>query len=244
MRAAVVSPTPDALSWEPLGSLMRKLLSKDPANGAETNLVRIPPGWRGSGKAHYHQCYEEAFVMDGDVTLTGREDLVDGSYLYRPAGIVHGHRESARDGCIVLIKLGKTLDFNYELQPTSQDEYPIFPTTDGRGHVLHLRTPVAPFISLGDGDTMIEAVTMSEDVGALAYSRVIRFPHAWHGRLALEPDASWEWFVANGTIALDDGTTAGRFGYGFRPPGHQPATTVIRADAGTRLLLWRNTDRR
>jgi quercetin dioxygenase-like cupin family protein len=243
MRAPVIVSMPDTLPWEPLGSLTRKLLSKDPESGAETNMVRIPAGWRGSGKAHYHRCYEEAFVMHGDVTLTGREDLVDGSYLYRPAGIVHGHRESAREGCIVLIKLGKTLDFNYELQPTSQDEYPFFPTTDGRGHVLHLRTPSAPTLPLGPDAGGVEAVTMSEDLGAGAYSRVLRFPRAWQGRLALDASDSWEWFVADGAIELDDGTCYPRYGYSFRPPGHTPAVAIVRADAATRLLMWRNTDR-
>jgi len=243
VRAPVLALTPDTLAWEPLGSLTRKLLSKDPGNGAETNLVRIPAGWHGSGKAHYHHCYEEAFVMHGDVTLTGREDLVDGSYLYRPAGIVHGHRESAREGCMVLIKLGKTLDFNYELNPTSQDEYPFFPTTDGRGHVLHLRSPGAPLVPLGAEAVGVEGVTLSEDLPARAYSRVLRFPKTWQGRLALDPADSWEWFVADGAIELDDGTRFDRYGYSFRPPGHAPAVAIARADVGTRLLVWRNTDR-
>jgi quercetin dioxygenase-like cupin family protein len=243
MRAAVHSLTPDSLPWEPLGSLTRKLLSKDPHTGAETNLVRIPPGWRGSGKAHYHHCYEEAFVMDGDVTLTGREDLVDGSYLYRPAGIVHGHRESARDGCRVLIKLGKTLDFNYQMPPASEDEYPIFPTIDGRGHVVHLRTPQAPVAMLAGGDAPVEAVTMSEDAPARAYSRLLRFPRAWRGELALAPEDSWEWFVARGALQVSDGTRYARDGYSFRPPGHGPAVAITGAAAGTWLLVWRNTDR-
>lgn len=243
MRAPVISLTPETLAWEPLGSLTRKLLSKDPANGAETNLVRIPAGWRGSGKAHYHHCYEEAFIMHGDVTLTGREDLVDGSYLYRPAGIVHGHRESAREGCMVLIKLGKTLDFNYELQPASQDEYPIFPTTDGRGHVVHLRSPLAPRTPVAGGDPRIEAVTMSADVAARAYSQVLRFPEGWQGSLPFDPADSWEWFVADGAITLADGTRYDRYGYSFRPPGCAPAATLASADPGTRLLVWRNTDR-
>ncbi len=243
MRAAVHSLTPESLPWEPLGSLTRKLLSKDPVTGAETNLVRIPAGWRGSGKAHYHHCYEEAFVMDGDVTLTGREDLVDGSYLYRPAGIVHGHRESARDGCRVLIKLGKTLDFNYQMPPESEDEYPIFPTNDGRGHVLHLRTPAARFVSLGEENAAVEAVTMSEDAPARAYSQLLRFPRAWRGELPLDPADSWEWFVARGAVELSDGTRYLRDGYSFRPPGHAPPTAITGAEAGTWLLVWRNTDR-
>jgi quercetin dioxygenase-like cupin family protein len=241
MRAAIPSLTPDALPWERLGSLTRKLLSKDPETGAETNLVRIPAGWRGSGRAHYHHCSEEAFVMDGDVTLTGREDLVDGSYLYRPAGIVHGHRESARDGCMALIKLGKTLDFNYVDQPASQDEYPLFPTADGRGHVLHLSTPEASATSVGEGESRHEVVTMSEDARARAYSKLLRFPQAWRGRIALDPTDSWEWFVARGAIELADGTRFGRDAYSFRPPGYAPVAAISRAEAGTWVLIWRNT---
>jgi quercetin dioxygenase-like cupin family protein len=241
MRAAVPTLVPDTLPWEPIGSLTRKLLSKDPDNGSETNLVRIPSGWVGGGVAHYHHCSEEAFVMDGDVTLTGRDDLVDGSYLYRPAGIVHGHSESAREGCMALIKLSKTLDFNLIEHPSSQDEYPHFPTTDGRGHILHLRTPQAPSTVVERDGNRLEIVTMSEDEAARSQSLLLRFPQAWRGRFELDPTDAWEWFVANGTIELTDGTLFARSGYSFRPPGHAPAVAIGAAEAGTRLLLWRNT---
>ena len=74
-----------------------------PEPGPNEALVSIPPGWRGSGKAHYHHCYEEAFVMDGDVTLTGREDLFDGSYLYRPASSTDTARVRAAAGTRLLV---------------------------------------------------------------------------------------------------------------------------------------------
>ena len=98
---------------------------------------------------------------------------------------------------------------------------------------------------MGAGESRIEAVTMSEDAGARAWSRLLRFPpeQAWRGELPLDAADSWEWFVARGAIELSDGTRFARHAYSFRPPGHSPAVVITRAEAGTWLLAWRNTDR-
>ena len=97
--------------------LRAKLLSQDPATGAGTRYVDIPQNWKGGGIAHYHPDYEEVFVIEGDVSLTGRDYLGDGSYIYRPSGIVHGHDEQAKKGCFCIIRFGGPLELCFVHEP-------------------------------------------------------------------------------------------------------------------------------
>lgn len=139
------------VDWEKLGKngIRRRLLHRD-AHGAETMVIEIPRGWKGGGIAHYHSAFEEVFVIDGDVTLNGRDDLLRNSYVYRPARVVHGHAESAREGAFAIVRNGGVLDMNFVPEPLQNVEYPLGAIEDGRGLIVHLASadvrakPLAP----------------------------------------------------------------------------------------------------
>ena len=229
----------DAMDWTATGNNSRKRLSHDPETGAQTFYLELPENWVGGGVAHYHTCSEEVYVLDGDVTLNGRDYLVQGSYLYRPSGIVHGHYEASRGGCRLIIKTDSLLDFNYIEQPESPEEYVHTPSDDGRQHIVHLETPQVDWVMTGEGQTRHDTKVLSLDRKSGASTRLIRFPAGWRGRLDLDSAYTWEWFVIGGEARLDDATRFSTDSYSIRPAGSEQHAFVS-ARTETRLLLWRD----
>jgi hypothetical protein len=86
------------------------VLSEDPVTGANTVLIKLPPGWR-SEAPERHTCLQEELLLEGDLTLAGVE-LPPLAYLCFPAGFVHGPL-STRDGCIVLAWHDGPVDVEY-----------------------------------------------------------------------------------------------------------------------------------
>jgi quercetin dioxygenase-like cupin family protein len=214
-----------------------KVLTIDPVTKATTAYYTIRENWVGSGRAHYHSSYEEVFVLDGDVTLTGTDYYVKGSYLYRPGGIVHGHHEGSRLGTRMITRTGAAIDFNYVDNPVSEQEYVLVPNTaDGRPHILHLRTPSMKAESLGSGAAHYTRKLLSRDVKTGASTSLLEFPSAFTGRIALAPKMNHEWIVTAGQAMLDDGTVYELESFSFRPAGLSRA--FVSAAPNTQILLW------
>ena len=89
---------------------MVAVVSEDPATGASTVLIKLPPGWKSQGPER-HTCLQEELLLEGDLSLEGRE-LSPFSYLCFPAGHVHGPL-STRNGCIVLAWHNGPVDVEY-----------------------------------------------------------------------------------------------------------------------------------
>ena len=124
MKPLIEQVAIEDIPWEVLGThgLRRRALGVDPKTGRATQYVNIPQGWKGGGTAHYHDAFEEVFVIKGDVTLNGRDYLGDGSYIYRPGGIVHGHDEGAQAGCFCIIRTGGALELKLIPDPEDDEE--------------------------------------------------------------------------------------------------------------------------
>jgi len=228
-----------AQPWKVLGThgLRAKPLNVDPDSGARTAYVGIPAAWKGGGVAHFHDFFEEVFVIQGDVSLDGRNFLGDGAYIYRPAGIVHGHDEGAILGCRALIRSGGPLELKLVWQPIAPHEYVLHPHDDGRPFILGLETAKLPWREEGTGGARRSVKTLSVDAKTGAATTLVRLPQSWPGSWALAADASWEWFVLSGSVTLGDGATHGAGTYSFRPPGLPP--TFLSSATGGELILWR-----
>ena len=93
------------IPWEqlpdssPRAGAMRRLLSRDPASGATSNVLRCPPGWHYDG-AHRLGCAEEFFVLDGNLVINGVA-YGRGDYAYLPAGFERSDMSSAGAEAIV-----------------------------------------------------------------------------------------------------------------------------------------------
>lgn len=240
MRPLTEIESVDALSWEPLGThgIKRKLLSRDPVTAAVTQYVHIPPDWRGGGVAHYHAGFEEAYIVEGDVSLVPDDALVTGSYLYRPSNIVHGHDERADAGCMCIIRMGGEPDLLLVHEPTSNHEYALGSISDPRGHVLHLRTPDVEWTELGKGAGHFAIKMLSEDSTSGAYTALVKLPPGWRGALETGPGFSREWFVLEGSWSLADGSHFGLLSYRYDPVG-SPEKAAAATDEGCTVLTWR-----
>jgi quercetin dioxygenase-like cupin family protein len=213
-----------------------KTLSTDQSSGASTAFHSFPAPWKGGGVAHYHSCAEEVYVISGDITLNGRDELTAGSYLYRPGGIVHGHDEGSTGGCRCLIRTDGALDFNYIENPRSPEEYVEVPSDDGRPHIVHLRAPEMDWSARGAGPSAYGEKILSTDAKTGAQTSLLRLPAGWRGGVSLDADYGWEWFVIDGDMTCTDGTRFGAETYSYRPAG---GVAFTEAAADTMLLLWK-----
>jgi len=108
---------PDALPWEPVAAsptggvagsgVVQKILSRDPASGDVTRLLRFDAGVE-TRETITHDFWEEVWILEGElVDLGKRQTFSAGMYACRPPGMVHGPYRVSK-GCMTLeIRYGK-----------------------------------------------------------------------------------------------------------------------------------------
>ena len=231
----------NALPWEEIlnTGAERKQLSVDPETGSDTSFVRIPKDWKGPAGAHYHTGFEEALILSGDVDLNGNDLLVEGSYLYRPGGIVHGWVDHSPSGSDIIIKMGRATDLISVGEPEHDHEYdyPDARVEDGRPHIIHLKTKEQAWQSWPDVPGGVEKKVLSRDETNGAETLLARVPAGFSGVLKLDPANTWEWVVLEGSVSLADGTSFERLGYSHRPAGSEE-TVIAASRDGSTLLMW------
>lgn len=240
MRPTIRDRDINALDWVALGTngLRNRVLSLDPETQASTRFVNIPANWKGGGKAHFHHAFEEVFVIRGDVSLTGRDFLGDGSYIYRPAGMVHGHDEQARKGCFCIIRTGGLLELNIVPDPEKDVEYVLHPADDGRDFVYDLRSGDLDWVWTGSGPARRGVKTLSTDKRSGAQTMLWHLPPGWAGEVALGGRGeSAEWLVLQGAVQRKDGGVASEFSYSFLPPGAPGVFSA--APEGCEMIVWK-----
>ena len=231
----------NVLPWEEILNTRaeRKQLSVDPDTGSDTSFVRIPKDWRGPVGAHYHTGFEEAFILSGDVDLNGNDLLVEGSYLYRPGGIVHGWVDHSPSGSDIIIKMGRATDLISVGEPELDHEYdyPGARVDDGRPHIIHLRTKEQDWRPWPDGTEGANRKVLSRDEDNGAETLLARLSEGFSGALKLDPGLTWEWVVLDGAMTLADDTSFERLGYSHRPAGSEETTMAASKD-GCTMLIW------
>jgi glyoxylate utilization-related uncharacterized protein len=109
-----------ALEWQipwvkgPAPGLRLKLLWRDAASGAYSRLLSVDPGWS-EPRLEHHDVSEEAFVLEGDMTMGALGTMRPGAYFWRPPRIRHGPMRSTA-GAVILIRTDGAL-FNYYTAP-------------------------------------------------------------------------------------------------------------------------------
>ena len=96
-----IEPIVPVIAGRRLEGFERRVLWIDESNGADTRLLRIPPGFEGGGPG-WHPVEEEILLLEGDVAPDDSRPLKPGDYLWNPAGSVHGFHEHSRTGCLLL----------------------------------------------------------------------------------------------------------------------------------------------
>jgi quercetin dioxygenase-like cupin family protein len=241
MRPHVSHVDGHALAWQEIlnTGVHRKQLSVDPDTGSDTSFVRVPADWHGPAGAHYHTGFEEALILSGDVDLNGNDLLVEGSYLYRPGGIVHGWVDHSPSGSDIIIKMGAATDLISVGEPVHDYEYdyPDARVADGRPHIIHLKTGSESWQHWEGAAEGIEKKSLSLDETNGAETMLARMPQGFSGSFMLAPDITWEWVVLDGGMSLADGTAFDQMGYSHRPAGSEE-TVIAQSESGCTLMMW------
>jgi len=108
---------PDHLPWEPVvasptggaggSGVTQKILSRDPATGDVTRLLRFEAGVE-TTETITHDFWEEVWILEGELTDLGKkQSFTAGMYACRPPGMIHGPYRVPK-GCTTLeIRYGK-----------------------------------------------------------------------------------------------------------------------------------------
>lgn len=98
---SAIEPFTPIIDGVPLAGFERRVLWLDPETGADTRLLRVPAGFRGSG-ANWHPVQEEIFCLEGDIQPDATRPMREGSFLWNPARSIHGFDEVTLGGCVLL----------------------------------------------------------------------------------------------------------------------------------------------
>ena len=228
---------PGEMEWEPLGThgLRRKKLGHDPASGYVTALVEIPKGWHGGGVAHFHDAFEEVYMLSGSVTVGGTHYWHGGDYFFRPAQIVHGHDERAEEGALALIRSDGQLVLNLIHEPAEPDEYPLPAYDDGRGHLYALNVAQVDWIADPEFPESWRIKPLSADARTGARTVMVQVPAGWCASGTSRP-AAWEACVLQGSIAGEKAVfEAGDYTAG---PAGTEVFGGLESEAGCEFILW------
>lgn len=103
--------SPDSLPWEAVAGsttggvggagVRQKILSRDPASGDVTRLLRFDAGVETS-ETIAHDFWEEVWILEGELHDLGKRQIFTaGMYACRPPGMVHGPYR-VPTGCLTL----------------------------------------------------------------------------------------------------------------------------------------------
>lgn len=225
------------LDWQPIGThgLRCKRLAYDEATGGMFNYLDIPEGWHGGGIAHYHQAFEEVYILSGSVTLGAGRWFVEGDYFYRPAMVVHGHDEQSITGSLALVRSDGPLALNLIHEPAEPDEYPL-EDKDPRGHVLQRPVESVAWQTLDGFPDSWEMRLLSHNVQTGALSAMARIPAGWMSTGPIDHQAPWSAYVIEGILQAGDTIlVTGDFADGQAGTGPIGPSS---SESGATLLLW------
>ena len=243
MRKLIKHLNTEELEWEEIlnTGALRKVFNTDIDTGSDTSLVRLPPGWKGPAGPHYHSDYEEALVLSGDVDLNGDDLLVAGSYLYRPGGIVHGFVDNSPSGSDIIIKMGTSTDLIAIKEPLHTYEYPDpkVLVSDGRNHILHLKTDHEKWIPLSADEVCISYKILSHDKISGAETMLMSVPANYSGATMFSDQFNWEMVIIEGDLEISDTKEFSEYSYTYRPSGIGPFR-IESSMNGAKIMAWRD----
>lgn len=235
---------PSEMEWEPLGThgITRKKLGGIDAQDFATSLVNIPVNWHGGGIAHFHNAFEEVFMLKGSVTVGGRHYWQAGDYFFRPGHVVHGHDERAEEGAQALIRADGPLSLQLVHDPAEPDEYNLPEYQDGRGHLYSLKVADVEWTQDASFPADWRIRSLSDNKVNGARTVMVQIPAGWQRAKGDDKGgvssrgATWEACVLSGRLIGEKA----EFLVGDYSSG--PAGTEIfgieKSDEGAEAIVW------
>ncbi len=106
----------NTLTWEtpwvkgPDPGLRIKLLWLDEDTGAYSRLIMAKPEWQELRQEH-HDCIEEVYVINGDMTMGKDGEMTAGGYIWRPSQIKHGPMHTRQGGVMFIRTDGPLVNY-------------------------------------------------------------------------------------------------------------------------------------
>lgn len=225
-RDVVIIADVDALPWRklPPAGLYSKSLSVDPVSGARTAIVRMVPqqGYVPPATAHYHDTYEEILGLAGPFTFDTEVWLSHGSYVFHPAGTVHGFASVVPEDSIFLSRVGPGHTGNSVPEPAQRQMYSIYATPDARAPAS-MSEPLAgaaatPRAFLGDG--VVQWHEISAHPSRRHGAAMVRFPAHWRSTADVAEETFEIFTLSPGMVFADT------------QPGDSATTSFVRIPAG------------
>lgn len=195
---------PSEMEWEPLGThgITRKKLGGIDEIQFATSLVNIPVGWHGGGIAHFHNAFEEVFMLKGSVTVGGTHYWQAGDYFFRPGQVVHGHDERAEEGAVALIRADGPLSLQLVHEPAEPDEYKLPEYQDGRGHLYSLKVADVDWVVDPSFPADWRIRPLSDNKVNSARTIMVKVPAGWvrDESAATSRPVTWEACVLSGSL--------------------------------------------
>lgn len=242
MRAHVPFLDTGAIPWsEGAPGRYSKLLSVDPATGSRTAMSRsdpTAPGFRAQPRAHYHYIDEELFCLKGRFTFDGENWLTRLSYVFYPAGTVHGHRSAVPEEYWMISRSTGHMTWTYLDDPREPRPYTMEGFQPPRGHALHVSPAEGAWEDGGWFGPQARVRTLSVHPTTGEGSMLVRLPPGWTSpTAAFRHSAYLELFVLEGGFSSEDGRQFSEGCYSFTPPNVNQA----RAHSPNGALLYVNT---
>jgi hypothetical protein len=92
-------------------------LSRDPISGAISFVLRTPPGLQYPERAHFYDCDEDVFQVEGEYHHDVELPMREGDYVYRPPGAVYGNSQGTEGGVTFVSFARQPRRFHFESNP-------------------------------------------------------------------------------------------------------------------------------
>ena len=207
----------NSAAWETVENAGIALKSLNPrtARGGQTQLLRSKPrpaSEIADRRPQYHPVDEEFLCLDGRFTLEGTHWLTPMSYVFYPAGLVHGFNVDVPDGYEVYIRNSGPLETDRIDAPVQDslyfvDEY----ANDGREIVV---SNCLELVRDAVQSSLISVIVLRKEEERGEGTFVIALPY--NGKITAQISSREdhvELFVLEGEIRQDDQELIGKSGY-------------------------------
>lgn len=246
MRAHVPFLDTGAMAWsQGAPGRFSKLLSVDPATGSRTALSRsdpTAPGFRAQPRAHYHYIDEELFCLKGRFTFDGENWLTRLSYVFYPAGTVHGHRSAVPEEYWMISRATGHMTWTYLDAPQEPRPYLLQGFEPQRNYAMHVSPADGLWKPGGAFGPSTQQLVLSIHPVTGEGSMLVRLPAGWSSpATAFRHSAYQELFVLEGGFRSEEGREFGEGCYSFTPPdvnqarAHSPDGALLYLNIGGEL---------
>ncbi len=224
-------------AWEETApGIAQKLLHMHAATGARALLLRSQPrpiAKSGSRTLQYHPVNEEFLCLDGRFTLEGTHWLAPLTYVYYPAGLVHGFHVDVPDGYEIYLRNSGSFAVEWVETPARDRPYLIDNPNLSCPDIMVADCARLVADAAGSGQLAVITLRSSEDPaeGAL----IACLPAGGALQLAIAEPGAWaEIFVLEGEIQRQAGEPLGKREHGIAAgpdrlhnSGAQPAIMML-----------------